>query len=189
VRALLLQHLTQYAADASRLPLAKLTELAREAEYDPAQIAQRAGVAFDVVLRRLASLPPGEGHPPIGLAVCDASGALCLQKPVAGFALQRFGGACPLWPLFGALARPGQPVRQDVRLADADETRLRCFAIATTLAATAFDALPVSRTTMIVFPDPAGDGSAVQLVGTSCRICSRDTCESRREPAIAGVLA
>lgn len=188
VRELLATHLRQYASDAALLPLDRLVSLAQDTGYDPAVMAQSAGVAFDVVLRRLASLPPGEGHPPIGMAVSDASGALCLHKPVAGFALQRFGGACPLWPLYGAMARPGQPVRQDVCLADADGTRLRCFAMATTVPATAFDALPIARSTMIVLPDPAADGSAVQLVGTSCRICPRHACTSRREPAIAGVL-
>lgn len=187
-RSVLQAHLIQYAADAAALPLASFAKTARAAAYDPAEIAQRAGVRFEVVLRRLASLPSDAGHPPVGLAKADASGALTLLKPVPGFALPRFGGACPLWPVFAAFGRPEQPLRFDVVLPDVDSTRLRCFAVANAHAQPRFDTPPVVSATMLVLPDPPDDGRDPLPVGVSCRICPRTACASRREPALSGVI-
>jgi hypothetical protein len=50
-----------------------------------------------------------EAAPGFGLAVCDASGALLFRRRLASFSIPRFGPGCPLWPLYAALARPGQP--------------------------------------------------------------------------------
>ena len=186
-KALLQAHAAQYAQDASLMPLAEIETAIRAHGYEPAAIAQVFQVPFAAVLRRLASLPKENGHPPIGLAVCDAAGALRVFKTVAGFALPRSGGACPLWPVFSALSRPEQPLRLDVALPGQGGTRLRCYAIASAQPTQRFDVPPTVQSTMLVLPDPPEVAAEVLQVGISCRICPRTDCASRREPAMSGI--
>ncbi|WP_019955678.1 XRE family transcriptional regulator [Yoonia vestfoldensis] len=184
--ALLAGICAQYAADAQALPRVPFAEAAAACGYDPAQLAVQFGVDFATILRRLPCLPPDAGHPPMGLAVCDASGALLYLKPVPGFAMPATGGACPLWPLFGALSRPSQPLRAEAILPGPAAQRLLCYAIAVPMAVPHFDMPPVLRSTMLVLPDMAEGTAQPVPVGVSCRICPRAACASRREPAIVG---
>lgn len=178
---------SQYLYDAALLPMASFQLGCRAQGYDPAALARTFGVPFPAVLRRLSTLPQGQGHPPFGLAHCDAAGSLTLVKTVPGFSIPRFGGACPLWPLFSALGRPAQAIRTDVMLPGPNLARLRCFAIATQFAATDFDVPPAVQSTMLVMPDPPESAAPPLPVGISCRICPRADCASRREPALPGV--
>ncbi|WP_106744706.1 helix-turn-helix transcriptional regulator [Yoonia maritima] len=179
----------QYQKDAAMLPLQAFTDACRATDYDPSQLARQFNADFPSVLRRLSSLPTGEGHPRMGLATCDVSGALTFIKPVPGFTYSRTNGACPLWPIFSALSRPTQPIRAEVSLPDASQTRFLCYAMAIPVGAHQFDVAPVLQSTMLVVADPAeGAGFAIP-VGGSCRICPRSDCTSRREPAIIGVSA
>ncbi|MDX8354480.1 short-chain fatty acyl-CoA regulator family protein [Cognatiyoonia sp. IB215182] len=177
----------QYIADAAAMPLAAFVIACQTSDYDPVQLAARFQVPFDAVLRRMAHLPPDDGHPPTGLMICDSSGAMLLSKPVPGFGLPRTGGACPLWPVYGALARPTQPLRIEAALPNVPAARFLCYAVAVPVAAPRFDAPPVLRSTMLVLPDPPPGNVPPIEVGISCRICPRTTCSSRREPVIEGV--
>ncbi len=100
--------LERQRAAAAALPLAALAA-AGGSEADPAVLAGNFGSDLATVLRRLALLPGRQA--PAGLAICDGSGTLVFRRPVDGFPLPRFGAACPLWPLYQALARPMTPVR------------------------------------------------------------------------------
>lgn len=175
----------QYCADAAVLPLDHFTATAQELGHDPWEIAAKTGADLDVVMRRLVHLPPGQGHPPMGLVVCDAGGFATLLRQVPGFAFPR-GAACPLWPLYTALGQPGRPVRTDVVLPGQPETRLRCTAIATQKIAPGGDMPPLVQAVMLVQPDPPPGAGAVVPVGVSCRICPRDGCKARREPSSLG---
>ena len=177
----------QYHADATRLPYAAFAAASREVTYDPMRLAQMFSVDFACVLRRLSTLSITEGHPPFGLAVCDASGTLRFLKTVPGFTIPRLGGACPLWPMFGAFSRPGQPVREDVVLPGSVPIQLRCYAIADPVGLLRFDGPPALQSTMLVLPEPDVLADAPTPVGVTCRICSRSECASRREFPIQGV--
>ncbi|WP_108816127.1 short-chain fatty acyl-CoA regulator family protein [Loktanella sp. Alg231-35] len=185
--ALLKAHAEVYAEDAVALPLAKFEKACRAHAYDPAAIAQHFFQPLPRVLRRLACLPPEAGHPPMALAVCDAAGVLTFVKPVPGFSMPRAGGACPLWPLFLALNRPGQPIRLEVALPGVNASHALCYAVATVRDATHFDVPPAVQSIMLVVPDPETNLGAPQPVGVACRICPRSDCASRREPAVSGV--
>ncbi len=189
--------LTRYAADARALPLAPFEAAARDLAHDPARLAERFARPLPQILRRLASLPVGQGHPEAGLAVADAAGGLWVMKPIAGFALPRTTAACPLWPLFQALGQPGRPLRQAVRLPGPTGARLICYAIAEPVGPPGFDAPPVMQATMLVVPEAAPDagggvgvgagfgaGADALPVGTTCRVCPRPRCAARREPSI-----
>ncbi|RYG93322.1 XRE family transcriptional regulator [Loktanella sp. IMCC34160] len=183
---MLSSYLTRALADARLLPLTTITQLLA-ATRDPAELAARAGVPFDVVLRRLAVLPAGVlGHTP-GLVIADAAGAIGLQRAGVAVALPRGGVACPLWPIFGALGQPGQPIRATVVLPGDPVQHVQCFAIATRRGPPRFDAPPVIEAVMVFWPRSApsdSGGAGVVPVGTSCRICPRGDCAYRREPSI-----
>ncbi|MEJ6402569.1 short-chain fatty acyl-CoA regulator family protein [Yoonia sp. 2307UL14-13] len=176
-----------YHADAVAMPRAQFDPAARDAAYDPVALAMRFNTGFAAILRRLSTLLPDDGHPPMALAVCDASGALTFLKSVPGFALPRFGGACPLWPLFGAFARPAQPLHAVVEMPGTLNTQMLCYAIAAPVGPPRLNGPQPLQSTMLVLPDPPSLAPHPIPVGTSCRICPRNRCDSRREPAIAGI--
>ncbi len=147
-----------------------------------------AGPAFDArpdaVLRRLAALPEADGHPELGLAICDAAGAITFQRPVAGFSLPRNAACCPLWPLFQALTSPGRPVLRQAALPGDPSAQFVCYAFAAPRGATGFGQAPVIEATMLVRPDPAPLSDAGLRVGSTCRLCPRPVCPARREASI-----
>ncbi|MEL6682347.1 MAG: helix-turn-helix domain-containing protein [Pseudomonadota bacterium] len=177
----------QYVADAKALPLQEFELACQATQYDPGRLAARFGAPVDAILRRISTLPQGSGHPPNGLVVCDSSGSSLFTKPVPGFVLPRAGGACPLWPIYGAMGRPTQPLKVEVVLPSVPALRFLCYAVAYPVASARFDAPPVLRSTMLVLPDPPQGSAPPVEVGISCRICPRTFCQSRREPAISGL--
>ncbi|MFK7754584.1 MAG: helix-turn-helix domain-containing protein [Sedimentitalea sp.] len=178
--------LHQYSADVRQMPLDKVAAALNHHGMAPMALAPALGVDLPTVFRRLAALPgdmlPGE----VGLVVCDASGSILFRKPVAGFALPRFGASCPLWPLFSALSRPLVPIRRRVQQLGRAAAQFECQAIAWPEATRTFDSDPLYRSTMLILPlsDPEADGEAAQEVGSSCRVCPRNPCRARREPSI-----
>ncbi len=182
-RSALETRLRSYAADVAALPYALLDKAARAAksnDYNPLLIAEACGVAMPVVLRRLAALRSGEGHPAISLAVCDASASITMIKQVAGFPMQRNREGCPLWPLYSAFSRPDQPIRTLVEMPGDAADRFLCYAIATRQGAAHFDAPPALQSTMIAIADPSQNRSEAVPVGVSCTLCPRQNCASRR---------
>ncbi|PKP84835.1 MAG: transcriptional regulator [Alphaproteobacteria bacterium HGW-Alphaproteobacteria-2] len=182
-RALLAECLLRYAEDARRMPLADFAEAAAACGWDPGVLAQHFGVGADAALRRLASLPPQAGRPDFGLVCCDGSGTLTLRKPLPGLPLPRFGAACPLWPLYQALIRPGLPLAETVEMPDG--LRLRAHAVCLPRGG-GFGAAAVVEVTMLL-RFAAGQEGAARPVGTSCRVCPRTGCAARREPSILRV--
>lgn len=184
-RRLALAHAARYRADAEALPLAPFLAALGEAGPDPAALARRLGAVLAPVMRRLATLPEGAG-PPVGLVACDASGTLTFRRPAPGFAPPRHGAACPLWPLYEALARPMVPIRASVEIAGRVPVRFQAWAFAETRFPGGFDGPPVTEALMLVLPAQGPRSGADRMVGVSCRICPRAGCVARREPSIAG---
>jgi len=190
-RALAARYLARYAQDAALVPMADLQAALGSMALDPAGLARRFGVGLEVILRRLAQVP---GRP-AGLVVCDGSGTLTFRRPLAGFGLPRFGGACPLWPLYQVLSRPMVPLRQVVEMAgDAQSGRLPAqfltYSLCQPVQGLEFGGPQVLEATMLILPlggasaaDRPGQ-AAPHLIGTSCRICPRRDCPGRREPSI-----
>lgn len=176
--------LTRYADDAAAAPLAALREAMEETGPDPLALAVRLGVSPGLAMRRIAALPELEA----GLVICDRSGTITFRKPVAGFALPRFGAACPLWPLYQALSRPMVPVRELLGQPGRDgvqaERLFLAHALAEPLAAVDYGREPLYETQMLILPVEREADAQPALVGATCRICSRRDCEARREPSI-----
>lgn len=176
------------AAEAAALPLAPLAVAVAEAGEglpDPLRIAQAAGVSVVSVLRRLALMPGAVA----GLVVCDGSGTLIFRKSADGFGVPRFGAACPLWPLFTALMRPGSPVVADLVTAGRGARRFRAMAWSDLRHPEGIGGVELREAAMLVWPMAGGvSGEGMLQVGTSCRVCARDGCPARREPSIMGEI-
>jgi transcriptional regulator with XRE-family HTH domain len=184
-RALALAWLRRVAEDARALPLDRFVARGRVTGFDPAALAADFGAPLDAVLRRLGGLPAGPHWPAFGLAICDGSGTLLLRKPLPAFPLPRYGAACPLWPLFQALLRPGMPVAATIDMPEG--ARLVAHALCTLAAAADFGGPQRAEAVMCVRRvDAAADDGPQPVVpaGTSCRVCPRPACPARREPAL-----
>jgi hypothetical protein len=172
--------------DAAALPLAPLTVAvaqAGEGGPDPLRIAQAAGVSVVSVLRRLALMPGAAA----GLVICDGSGTLTFRKPADGFGVPRFGAACPLWPLFAALGRPGSPVVADLVTVGRGARRFRAVAWCDLRHPAGIGGVELREAAMLIWPLAGGaTGEGLLQVGTSCRVCARTGCPARREPSIMG---
>jgi transcriptional regulator with XRE-family HTH domain len=184
-------------ADARQLPArvlagAVLAQLAGGGGLDPGALADRFGVAPGLVLRRLAALPPAPGLPRFGLVMCDGSGTLTFRRPVDGFVLPRFGGACPVWPLFRALQQPGLALRELVETTARPALRFLVHAVAAPRGPTRYAAPQAWEAAMLITPatpDVLGrDAVETPLravpVGASCRVCVLADCGARREPSL-----
>jgi hypothetical protein len=180
-----LAHVARYRADAEALPLDAFLRALAETGPDPAALAERFGTGLPRVFRRLATLPEGAG-PPVGLVVCDASGTLTFRRPAPAFAPPRHGAACPLWPLYAALARPMVPIRTTVEMAGRVPVRFLTYAYAETRFPGGFDGPQVTEALMLVLPAQGPRTGGERIVGAACRICPRAGCVARREPSIVG---
>lgn len=182
-RMLARREIVRMAADARALPEVDLRGAIGGRLPDPYALADRFGVPLATVLRRLASL----GDVGAGLAVCDASGTLTRRKQIAGFSMPRFGAACPVWPLYTALAQPGRPLAIDLLPAASSGDRFAAWAIAETGYPGGLGGVAVTEATMLVMPVAGTHRSGPALtVGASCRVCPAESCAARRELSILG---
>ena len=149
---------------------------------DPLDLAGHFGTSVAPVLRRMAVEPTIES----GLVICDRAGGLLLRKPIEGFDIPRHGAACPLWPLFHALAKPGQVISEHVQHLGRSAAEFRCFAVAEPTNAAGYNDLPLYQATMLILPASLAteDASASVRIGAACRICPKEMCHGRREPSI-----
>lgn len=193
-RAMAVAWLERARADARALPLpvlmpALVAMFGQPRGFAPEALAARFGVGLGQLFRRLATLPPAQGVPRFGLVVCDGSGTLTFRRPVEGFTLPRFGGACPLWPLYQALAQPGRPFAAPVEVAGRPPARFLAHATAEPRDPLRFQPPFVWEASMLLTPASAALPGGVPTppaleVGSSCRVCPRGACPARREPSI-----
>ncbi|WP_395005907.1 short-chain fatty acyl-CoA regulator family protein [Cypionkella sp.] len=169
--------LAQAQRDAAALPDPAFGAALAELGPDPMRLAARFGAEVMAAFRRIALHPAAQA----GLVCCDASGTLTLRKPLTGFALPRFGAACPLWPLFTALGRPMTPIETVIDVAGG--ARFRVLAFCQPRYPAGFRGPELREAAMLILPEADFAAEAV-AVGSTCRICQRAGCAARREPSI-----
>lgn len=183
-RALLERLVARLAEDAREVPLAALADAAGDAAPDPLALAGAFGVDLSCMFRRLAMLSAAEpDRGAWGYVSADGSGTLLLRRPVPGFGIPRFGAACPLWPLYQSLFRPGQPVRETVTMGEGEPVRFECWAVAAPSWPKGVAGPAVVEASMLILPAAGSEGDALG-VGVACRVCARAECPARREPSI-----
>ncbi len=190
-RLLALQWIARFQADAQALPLPEFLAALAQHGLAPDALAHQFNARFDQVLRRLAMMPPNAlsdlGLPAPGLVICDNSGTLMFRRGVEGFALPRFGGGCPLWPLYQALQRPHQPLRQSLVTAGRMGRSFVAYAYATTEVVLGYNRPTVLQASMLIVPADSlsqSEAASPVVVGSSCRTCAQLDCPARREPSI-----
>lgn len=182
-KAIAQKHLETYFSDAQQIPLSEICELGLNCDYAPDVLAREFRVPLHAVFRRLAFLPPSPEAPAFGLVACDGSGAVTLRKALPGFALPRYGAACPLWPLYQSIARPDMATRSVLETPEG--ACFQTYAQCVQNEGQRFDGARVYKSMMLIRPIIHSEGiSAAEPVGLSCRICPRKECEARREPSI-----
>jgi transcriptional regulator with XRE-family HTH domain len=172
--------LARYRADALALPLARIGPAALSCGHDPLLLAQQLDQPLARVMRRLACLPRGEGGPDLGLVVADQGGAITWLRALPGLALPRRSGSCPLWPVWAAFGQGGVPLRAEVALPGDLAPLLQAVAVAAPRHLGPGGA--VMEATMLVRRGP-GPGLPRISAGPGCRVCPREDCAARREPA------
>ena len=172
----------QAREDAAVLPEADFAAAMALEAGDPLLLARQFGVPVLAVMRRMALWPGSQA----GLVICDAAGALIFRKPVAGFRPPRFGAACALWPVFAALARPGQPLATSMEVAGRRGERFAVRAWGEAQHPGGFDGVEVRQAAMLLTPLPPGVPAPALRLGVSCRICPVQACPARREASILG---
>ena len=149
-RSLAEAHIARYSVEAEAFPEARVAEALETFEADPLAIARALGVPLDIVLRRIGQVPAtGEG---VGLAECDATGALITKRAPYGFPFPRTGVGRTLWPLFSALSRPYVPIRAELQVVEGQGARFIAFAYATGEEPKTYGAEPVLRGTLLLVP-------------------------------------
>ena len=108
----------------------------------------------------------------------DAAGALIFRRRLTAFSIPRFGAGCPLWPLYRALSRPGQPEAALIEMPQG--ARFRAWAVSQPVAPAGFGAVPVMQAVMLVTPAAPGVTGEVILAGPGCHLCPRQDCVARR---------
>ena len=175
--------LKQLRSDARRMPREAVAEALQKDGLDPSALAREFRVSMAVVFRRIAILSDDLLPSPVGIIMCDSSGTLMLRKPVEGFPVPRFSGACPKWPLFQALTQPMRPIRRDVTVTGRESKQFICYAIAEAVGTLEFNDDPLYRAYMLVVPVDTVQADARE-VGSTCRVCPSVGCDGRREPSI-----
>ncbi|PHQ98381.1 MAG: transcriptional regulator [Marinosulfonomonas sp.] len=186
-RTLSISYLQRYRTDALTIPQHRLDNAISSGRFDPLAIAQEFDSDLATVLRRIACLKQSSDILPVGLVVCDGSGALTFRKHVDGFTLPRFGATCPLLPLYQALSKPMTPIRQVVEQSGHHPRRFLTYAIAQPTPTPDFNMPQLFEATMLILPEDHMDLPGEQNVlpvGSSCRTCPRTSCVARREPSI-----
>lgn len=184
-RAILLEQLRRYQADARALPLAQCIDALDACGPDPIAVAARTGAAPDLAMRRIAAMPSGPGRDPVGLIICDASGVPLYRRQMPGFAMPRVGAGCPIWLLYRALTRPYVLLGGALRPITGDGRVFWAEAIASPKGPARINQDPDFLSQMLIRPLPADQANAaVEPVGSACRICPRADCDSRREPSV-----
>lgn len=182
-RQLATGHVARAAEDARHLPMPAFMAAVAALGPDPFALALHFGCDPIVIMRRLAALPELSA----GLVLCDASGTFTFRKPAAGFPLPRFGAACPLWPLYGALGHPLQPVEAVVEMVGQGGGRHQVMAWAALHRPLGPRGPELRVAGMLILPAAArarpGEGADL-AIGSSCRVCPRPECPARREPSI-----
>lgn len=177
-RSLARAQIARLAADVQALPEAAFQPALAEFGPDPIALSEALRVSPLMVFRRLAFTSESLA----GLVTCDASGTLTFRKPASGFSLPRFGSACPLWPLYAALGRPMHPVEARVQMSGQNDRRHRVIAWAEARHPLGLRGPELREAAMLILPDE-GNGPVLR-VGSSCRVCARGDCPTRREPSI-----
>ena len=192
VRRLLRAHVLSYAAHALAMPYRRFHEEAMRMRYDVGALAAHFDVGFDHAVRRLVSLQRiNASAPPFFSMLVDGAGHVLERLGARGFPAGRFGGGCAKLPLHDMTTRPGETRARS----DAMPDGTRFVLVAHGLAAQPHGyGRPMPRRAVLLGMDAADAEATVYAssaagrqpieIGLACRLCERQGCPVRAEPAV-----
>ncbi len=185
--------LLNYAAAALLMPYALFLNAARELRHEVEALAARFGVSFEQAAHRLCTLQrDGTRGVPFFFLRVDPAGNVDKRFSAAGFPFARFGGSCPKWIVHRAFAHPGATQVQVAQLPDG--ATFLTFARVVAGPATRWGepapmhvvamGCDIGRASEIAYADGIEIPRAAVGIGLSCRLCSREDCQSRAFPPL-----
>lgn len=194
-RALSRRALTGYGASALLFPYDRFLEAAEARRYDIEYLAQRFGGSFEQIAHRLVTLRrPGAEGIPFAFLRSDPAGNLSKRFSTLGLHMPRFGGACPLWPLYGAFRTPGNVTTQLAVMPEGERYLLIARCVSKRLVGygqpeTLFSIMigcDASYSSRVIYGDRYATGSDASgaPVGFGCRSCSRTGCAQRAHASV-----
>ncbi len=187
--------LASYAAAAILLPYDRFLEQAVSLRYDIERLRYSFDVSLEQVCHRLITLrkPAAEGIPFAFMRV-DPSGYVSKRYTLPGLPIPRYGGACPLWPVYRAFQTPGMVNCSLAAFPNND--RFLFVACAVEKGASAYGQhrplLSIMLACEALYADQTVYGEGLNLtarermlsVGPTCRLCVREDCAHRQEELI-----
>ena len=194
-RVLCRRAVTGYAASALLFPYGRFLEAAEARRYDIEYLAQRFGGSFEQIAHRLVTLRrPGAEGIPFAFLRSDPAGNLSKRFSTLGLHMPRFGGACPLWPLYGAFRMPGSVMTQLAVMPEGERYLLIARCVSKRMVGygqpeTLFSIMigcDAAHSSRIIYGDRYATGSDAggTPVGFGCRSCSRADCAQRAHAAV-----
>lgn len=182
--------LTSYQSMAQNLPIEPFLDAAKKVMFDATVLADQFQTDLIAICFRLAHMPMASDLPVFGLIQCNGSGSVLYRKQLHSFSLPRYGGACPLWPVYRSLSQPLQPIRAMLDMPMGD--RFHSISMAYPIEAAKVGMPALTEAIMLFTPDytmlpRVAYGQTPQLeVGLQCTVCSRLKCEARRGEYLLG---
>lgn len=187
--------LTSYCASAMLLPYGRFLEQAVKLRYDIERLRHSFDVSLEQVCHRLINLrKPGAEGIPFAFMRVDPSGYVSKRYALPGLPIPRYGGACPIWPVYRAFQTPGVVNCSLATFPNND--RFLFVACAVEKGASAFGQhrplLSIMLACEALYADQTVYGDAVNAaskdqalpVGPTCRLCTREDCGHRQEELI-----
>ena len=187
--------LNSYCAAAMLLPYDRFLEQAIDLRYDIERLRHTFDVSLEQVGHRLITLrKPGAEGIPFAFMRVDPSGYVSKRYTLPGLPIPRYGGACPLWPVYRAFQTPG--VVNCSLAAFPNNDRYLFVACAVEKGASAFGQhrplLSIMLACEALYADQTVYGHGLNFaakdqalaVGPTCRLCTREDCAHRQEDLI-----
>jgi XRE family transcriptional regulator, fatty acid utilization regulator len=185
--------LLNYAAGALVLPYERFREAARTARHDIERLALSFQTSLEQVFHRLSTLQrPGARGVPFYFVRLDRAGNITKRHSATRLQFARFGGACPLWNVHDAFARPDAWLVQLAQMPDA--VRYVCIARGVVKPSGAYRqaerryalglGCEARYADQLVYADGLDLEGPSAPIGVSCRICERDDCSQRAFPPV-----
>ncbi len=189
--------LSSYAAGALLMPYDRFLHDAVGLRYDVERLAHQYQVSYEQACHRLVTLRrPDAAGIPFAFMRADPAGFVTKRFPLRHLPLPRQGHACPLWAVYTAFQAPGRIMRQVGEMPSGD--RFLFFARAAVKEQSVFRAhrqvvsIMMACDSLHADQTVYGDGltnsspSMATPIGSTCRLCSRETCRYRQEDPIIG---
>ncbi|OYW28646.1 MAG: Cro/Cl family transcriptional regulator [Caulobacter sp. 12-67-6] len=185
--------LFNYAAGALLLPYERFRAAARAARHDIEHLSLTFQTSLEQVCHRLSTLQrPGARGVPFYFVRVDQAGNITKRHSATRLQFARFGGACPLWNVHDAFARPDKLLVQLAQMPDG--VRYVCIASGVVKRSGSY-LQPDRRYALglgcevqyaddLIYAEGLDLGGPSTPIGVSCRICERNDCPQRAFPPV-----